>query len=173
LIVTLGGNIAQGSIQFAATELASDITDASTTIYVVDVEGFTEPGILVIDDERIAYSDVDDTANTFGQKLGQPMTRGAEDTTAAAHSKGATVRNIEGSMLNSSMTYNIATIADASGTWAAVTVGLALFRLIGSFLLLPTGFLGTDLMLIGVLWYVMAAGMLVSLALALAGGRRV
>ena len=76
-------------------------------------------------------------------------------------------------MLNSSMTYNIATIADASGTWAAITIGLALMRLIGSFLILPTSFLGTDLMLIGVLWYVLAAGMLVSLGLALAGGRRV
>jgi len=163
--------VVQGSVQFAATYLTADLTADATTIYVADTTGFPEPGIIVIDDERIAYSDL--SATTFGQKITQPMVRGAQDTDASAHSEGARVRTVEGSMLNSSMTYNIATIADASGLWAAVTIGLALLRLMGSFLILPTKFLGTDLMLIGVLWYVMAAGMLVSLGLALAGGRRV
>ena len=161
----------QGSIQFAATYLTEDITAEATTLNVSSTTGFPEPGLIVIDDERIAYSDLG--ATTFGEKIAQPMTRGAEDTTASVHSEGATVRTVEGSMLNSAMTYNIATIADASGTWAALTIGLALLRLIGTFLILPTKFLGTDLMLIGVLWYVMAAGMLVSFGLALAGGRRV
>jgi len=173
LIVTLAGSVVQGSVQYAATYLTADLTADATTIFVNDTTGFPEPGIIVIDDERIAYSDIDATADTFGQKITQPMTRGAQDTDASAHSEGARVRTVEGSMLNSSMTYNIATIADASGLWAAVTIGLALLRLVGSFLILPTKFLGTDLMLIGVLWYVLAAGMLVSLGLALAGGRRV
>jgi len=163
--------VVQGSIQFAATYLTEDITAEATTLNVSSTTGFPEPGLIVIDDERIAYSDLG--ATTFGEKIAQPMTRGAEDTTASVHSEGATVRTVEGSMLNSAMTYNIATIADASGTWAALTIGLALLRLIGTFLILPTKFLGTDLMLIGVLWYVMAAGMLVSFGLALAGGRRV
>jgi len=171
LIVTLAGSVVQGSVQYAVTYLTADLTADATTIYVNDTTGFPEPGIIVIDDERIAYSDL--TATTFGQKMAQPMTRGAQDTDASAHLEGARVRTPEGSMLNSSMTYNIATIADASGLWAAVTIGLALLRLMGSFLILPTKFLGTDLMLIGVLWYVMAAGMLVSFGLALAGGRRV
>ena len=171
LIVVLAGSVLQGSIQVASTYLTADIDDDDTTIDVSSTAGFSEPGIIVIGDERIAYSDL--TATSFGGGIAQPLIRGAEDTTASAHSEGARVRTVEGAMLNTSMTYNIALIADASGLWGAVTRGLALLRLLGSFLILPISFLGTDLAIIGVLWYVLAAGMIISLGLALAGGRRV
>ena len=161
----------QGSVQVATTYLTEDITADADTINVNSTAGFTEPGVIVIGDERIAYSDL--AATSFSGKLAQPLIRGAEDTTASAHSENARVRTVEGAMLNTSMTYNIALIADASGIWGAVTIGLALLRLLGSFLILPISFLGTDLAIIGVIWYVMAAGMIISLGLALAGGRRV
>lgn len=171
LIVVLAGGVVQGSVQVASTSLTADIDDDDVTINVSSTAGFQEPGIIVIGDERIAYSDL--AATSFSGKIAQPLIRGAEDTEAVAHSEGARVRTVEGAMLNTSMSYNIALIADASGLWGAITMGLAILRLLGSFLILPIKFLGTDLAIIGVLWYVMAAGMLVSLGLALAGGRRV
>lgn len=99
--------------------------------------------------------------------------RGADDTEATNHAAGSGVRTVEGGMMNTAVTYNIAVIADASGLWGAVTIGLALLRMIGSFLILPIGFLGTDLAIIGIIWWAMVAGMIISLGLALAGARRV
>jgi len=171
IIVCIAGSVVQGSVQFSSTVLTASVNSTDTTITVGDTTGFSAPGVIVIDDERIAYSHL--TTTTFSGKLAQPIVRGADSTTAVSHNLGATVRTVEGLMLNTSMTYNIAVMADASGTWAAVTFALALLRIIGSFLVLPIGFLGTDLMIVGVLWYAMAAGMLISMAMALAGMRRV
>lgn len=161
----------QGSVPVVTTVLTVAIDDADTTISVNSTEGFEVPGILVIGDERIAYSDI--TGNNFGETLGQPVVRGAEDTTATSHTVGVGVRAIEGGMMNTAITYNIAVIADASGLWAAVTIGLAVLRIFGSFFILPISFVGTDLQIIGILWWCAVAGMIVSLGIALAGARRV
>lgn len=161
----------QGTTTGASTSLTAAIDDAITTIPVVSTRGFAEKGIIVIGDERIAYSDI--TAVTFDETLGQPLVRGAQDTDAVAHSAGAGVRTVEGGMMNDAVTYNIAVIADASGLWAALTIGLAIMRILISFFILPIGFLGTDLAIIGIVWWCMVAGMIISLGLALAGARRV
>lgn len=184
MIVCIAGGVMQGSINVATTTLTAAIvldTDADGTpgeaeddcpdISVSSTEGFPVPGVIQIGDERFSYSKV--TATTFTETAGQPALRAQQGTDAATHAVGAGVRTIEGSMLNTAINHNVATIADASGIWAVPTVVLALFRILGSFLILPLGFLGTDLMLIGVLWYTMAAGMLISIVLSLAGGRRV
>ncbi len=161
----------QGSVNVASAVLTAAIDDAAVVIPVSSTEGFPEPGILVIGDERIAYSEI--AGNNFTGTRGQPLVRGAQDTTATDHALDAGVRTVEGGMMNTSVTYNIAVIADASGLWAALTIGLALLRIFGSFLILPIGFLGTDLAIIGILWWCMVAGMIISLGLALAGARRV
>ncbi len=171
MIVCIAGGVVQGSVNVASTVLTVAITDTDTMIPVSSTEGFPEPGIIIIDDERIAYSEID--GNNFDQTLGSPMVRGSDDTDAIAHSIGAGVRTVEGGMMNTAVTYNIAVIADATGIWGAVTIGLALLRIIGSFLILPISFLGTDLAILGVLWWVMVAGMIISFGLALAGARRV
>lgn len=161
----------QGSVNVASAVLTADIDAAAVVIPVSSTTGFPESGILVIGKERIAYPDI--AGNNFNGTLGQPLVRGAEDTTATDHAIGSGVRTVEGGMMNTSVTYNIAVIADASGLWAALTIGLALLRIIGSFLILPIGFLGTDLAIIGILWWCMVAGMIISFGLALAGARRV
>lgn len=172
VIITIVGGVAMGNnVPSASTELTADLTAAGTTINVETTNGFPTPGVLVIGDERIAYSAT--TANTFTGSIAQPMVRGTQDTDAVAHAEGADVRMVEGSMMNTAVTYNLAVIADASGLWAAVTIGLALLRILGSFLILPVSFLGTDLQIIGVLWWCMVAGMIISFGIALAGGRRV
>ena len=150
--------------------MTAAIDDDDDTIPVSTTEGFSNTGIIVIGDERIAYSTIGVTS--FGETLGQPLVRGAQDTDAVAHSVGAGVRTVEGGMMNDAVTYNIAVIADATGLWAAVTIGLAILRLLVSFFILPISFLGTDLAIIGVIWWAMVAGMIISLGIALAGGRR-
>lgn len=171
VIISIAGGVVQGSVQMASTTLTANITDASATIPVRSTAGFPVPGLIVIGEERIAYASV--TASSFTGSLAQPIVRGAESTTATAHTSGSGVRTVEGSMMNQSVTYNISVIADASGLWAAVTIGLAILRLLGSLLLSPATWMGTDLMMISVLWWIAAAGLLVSIGLALAGFRRV
>ncbi len=175
-MVCLVGSVWQGNMQLATTVLTAGISDTDTTIPVASTEGFGEPGIIVIGQERIAYSEID--GNNFDQieVLGiatSPMVRGADDTEAVAHSAGAGVRTIEGSMMNDSVNYNIAVIADSSGVWAGTTIALAILRIMLSFFILPIGFLGTDLAIIGIIWWAMVVGMIISLGISLAGGRRV
>jgi hypothetical protein len=76
-------------------------------------------------------------------------------------------------MMNASAEYNVAVIADASGLWGAVTIGLALMRLLGNFMVLPMSFLGTDLQIISYVYLCVSLGALVTFGLALAGTRRV
>lgn len=169
-ICMLGGVMA-GTMPVASTVLTADINDTDDTIPVVSTGGYPDTGFIVIRDERIAYSAITDF--TFGETLGKPLIRGVQDTEAVAHSEGAGVRSVEGGMMNDAITYNIAVIADASGLFAAVTIGLAILRMMGSFFTLPISFLGTDLAIIGVLWWALVAGMIVSFGLSLAGARRV
>lgn len=171
LIVCIAGGVVQGNVNVASTMLTVAIDADDDTISVSSTEGFSEPGKIVIGDERIAYSDI--TGNDFGETLGSPLVRGTDDTEATNHAVGSGVRTVEGGMMNTAVTYNIAVIADATGLWGAVTIGLALLRMIGSFLILPISFLGTDLAIIGIIWWAMVAGMIISLGLALAGARRV
>lgn len=171
LFVCIAGGVVQGNVNVASTSLTAAIDADDDTIPVVSTTGFSDPGMIVIGDERIAYSDID--ATSFRETLGSPLVRGADDTEATNHAAGSGVRTVEGGMMNTSVTYNIAVIADASGLWGAVTIGLALLRMIGSFLILPISFLGTDLAIIGIIWWAMVAGMIISLGLALAGARRV
>jgi len=167
----MAGAMLQGHISMATTALTAAIDDSATTITVSSTNGFPAAGIIVIGDERIAYSTT--TATQFKGTTWSPLVRGTSDTTAANHSIGDRVRTVESAMMNQSAAYNIAVIADSSGAWSAITVSLAVMRLIGSYLILPTSFLGTDLQIIAYLWWIGVAGMVLSIGLALAGSRRV
>jgi hypothetical protein len=176
LLVTLAGSVVQGSNQAASTILTSNVSATATTINVRSTTGFPEPGIIVIGSERIAYSDTTGTA--FQGLLAQPLVRGADSTTAVAHSTGTAskptvVRTVEGAMVNTTVSYNMAVVADASGVWAAPVWALALMRMLVSFLVLPISFLGSDMAILGYIWLAASAGLLISFGLALAGSRRV
>ncbi len=79
-----------GGITLGVGESTLDgaLTNASTSIVVDDSASFPASGTVVIDDERIAY-----TSNTSGTETLGGLTRGSDNTTAAAHSDGATVKN--------------------------------------------------------------------------------
>jgi len=62
------------------------LTNSSTSIVLDDSASFPATGTVLIDSERIAY-----TSNTAGTETLGSLTRGSDNTTAAAHSDGATV----------------------------------------------------------------------------------
>ena len=171
IIVSLAGNVMAGEIDFARTKLTAAIDDDDTTLSVSSTTGFPDVGLVVIGDERIAYSDT--TATSFTGSLAQPLLRGTGGSDAIEHSVGAKVSTLPGAMLNTAADYHIAVMADAAGLQAFVAKPTAFFALIGSFFFLPLKFLGTDLQILTVFWGVIGAGMIISLFVAMAGGRRV
>ena len=70
------------------TTLSSSIDDDDTTIPVTSASSFDSTGTIIIDSENITYTGT--TSTTF-----TGATRGAESTTAASHSSGATVAQID------------------------------------------------------------------------------
>lgn len=171
IIVSIAGNVVSGEVDFARTQLTADIDDSVTTVTVASTTGFPSVGIIVIGDERIAYSST--TSTTFAGSIAQPLLRGTEGTEAVAHSSGERVSTVSGAMLNTAATYHVAVIADASGAQAFLAKPVSFFQLIGSFFFLPLKFLGTDLQILTVFWAVFGIGMTIALFVALAGGRRV
>ncbi len=177
IIVGIAGNIVAGSVSLVATRLTADVPAGGvTSISVASTEGFASSGMIVIGDERMGYPSK--TATTFERTsvLGvttNPITRGVNDTEDVAHSSGATVRTLEASLLNASIDYKIARIADSAGIIGMITLPAKLLDLILTFLILPLGFLGTDLAILTYIWSVVAIGMIFGIGIALVGGRRV
>jgi hypothetical protein len=171
VVVCIAGGICQGTVPTASTYLTADITDADTTITVDSTEGFVVPGTLIIDGETVAYYDT--TANTFIGSTWKPLVRGSSGTEAVVHSSGASVRQPETALLNNALDYNIALLSDAAGLMAFVTIPLAIWDIITSFIFLPLEFLGTDLVIITILWGILGLGTLIMFFVNLAGGRRV
>lgn len=166
----IAGNVVGGSVNFAATSLTVAVGASDTTIYVKDTTGFPDPGIIQIENEQISYSGT--TATNFHGNIIQPLARGVNGTTASAHPITAAVRTQEGGFMNNVTSYSIATISDASGIQAFVSVPIALFTLIGSVLFAPIDFFGTDLAWLTYLWAIFGIGFLVALTIQMGGGRK-
>ncbi len=178
-IVSLAGGVyMNSSMVFATSALTAPVSvTESDSIYVRSTNGFADSGILQMDNEQIGYATK--TANTFNRLsvIGltvptQPMVRGANGTTAAAHAIGAVVRTPESNMMNQAINYKIAVLSDSSGVMAFVTVSLTLISLLVSFFVLPIAFLGSDLQVLTYIWGALVLGIIVSLWISLAGGRK-
>ena len=167
----VGGVMTGESVTGVSTRLTSAITDSDSVIPVTSTAGFADTGFINIELERIGYSSK--TATTFKGNLARPTVRGANDTEAVAHVSGTAVRTVESMILNNSMDYNIAVISDVSGIMAFETIPLAIFDAIRSFIFLPLSFLGTDMQIITYLWAAMILGLVITVGLAVLGGRRV
>ena len=170
MIVSIAGGVMQGSVSLATTTLTEAIDDSDTTITVTSTAGFENTGFIVLLDERIGYSSITDT--TFEGSIAQPLLRGTNDTDAIAHAIGEKVRTVESSMMNSSLGYHLAIFSDSSGAISFVTMPFAFVSLLASFFVLPLAFLGSDLEILTYIWGVLSIGIIVSLGISLAGGRR-
>ena len=92
------------------------LTSGSSSIVLDDSASFPASGTVVIDDERIAY-----TSNTSGTETLSGLTRGSDNTTAASHSDGATVKNASDyTKWGASQTGDIIT---APGVWSLDNYG--------------------------------------------------
>lgn len=171
LMVCLAGGVVAGDVQFVQTTLTTAVDATDNVITVRSTTGLPNSGVIVIEEEHIAYAAKTDT--TVYGSLASPLIRGAQGTEAVAHVAGVAVTTVPGSLMNSSAAYNIATIADVSGIQAFVTAPLAFFRLLGEFFFLPLGFLGTNLSFISYLWMIIGVGMIAAITVSMAGGRRV
>lgn len=179
VMVSLGGGVyMNSSMVFATTRLTAPVSlTESDSIYVQSTNGFADSGIISIDNEQIGYATK--TANTFNRLsvVGltvptQPIVRAANGTTAATHTIGALVRTPESNMMNQAINYKLAVLSDSSGLMAFVTVSMTLVSLLASFLVLPISFLGSDLQVLTYLWGALCIGIIVSLWISLAGGRK-
>jgi len=176
LVVSFAGNFAAGGQPYVATYLTSAVSANETaTINVASTNGFADSGVIVIGDEVVGYPAKTDT--TFERTAivivtTNPLVRGMTDTEAVSHASGARVRTREASFLNAAIDYKITRITDSAGGLDFITLPLRILDLLGTFFILPFGFLGTDLAILCYIWMVVVAGMIVGLALSIMGGRR-
>lgn len=170
-VVCLIGGLLTGIVPQASTTLTASIEEDSDIITVENTTGFRSTGIIVIGDERIAHHKITDT--TFEGTTLRPLIRGAQDTEATAHLVGSAVRSTENAILNDTLSYNVALLSDASGIMAFVTIPLVVWDILTSFIFLPIGFLGTDMVILTYIWAIIGLGLLISIFIALIGGRRV
>lgn len=171
LFALIGMSILSGVMEggggYAVTELSSGITAAAVTIPVDSTDGFLSADYINIGDETILYTGK--TANSF-----TGATRGYLDTEATAHADNTNVYTTDASAVNSALGFNIAATADSMGWWAAITIPWNfLVKTVPRIAVINYSFLSGELAIIGVLWYAMVGGLIVSLALYIAGGRRV
>ena len=173
ICVCIAGGVVAGNVQFVQTRLTAAVDADDNVLYVSSTAGLPDTGVVVVENEHVAYSVKTDTTLQGSAWGASPLIRGAQRTEAEAHGVGVAVTTIPGSLINSSADYDIAAMTDTAGIQAFVAAPLALFRLLGTFFFLPLGFLGTNLAFISYLWMVIGVGMIVAITLSLAGSRRV
>lgn len=177
LITSMAGGFVTGEVATTATYLTADITATEVaTISVAGTDGFPDAGTIMIGDERISYPQKTATtfvdADIFGAVY-NPIVRGDDGTSAVAHSEGAIVRTIESGVINATLDYKIARLFDDAGSLGFVTLPVKLLDVLLAFFTLPLDFLGTDMVILTVIWGVFGLGTIVALVVAMVGGRRV
>lgn len=165
--VSILGGIMKGGGGIVATPLTADIGATNTTIPVESTDDYLSRDYVFIGEEQVLYTGT--TATTF-----TGCTRGYDGTTAAAHSEGAMVYTADASAVNSAMGFNIAAVTDSMGWWGAITIPFRFFfQTIPRIFMMNVTFMTGNLAIIGWFWFAFVAGFVITLALALAGRRRV
>ena len=116
----LWGGIVSGAI---TSTLDGALTSSATTLTLAESGSFGSSGTVEIDDERMTY-----TGNDSGTEILSGLTRGADNTTAASHSDGATITDISDyTKWGASQTGDIVT---APGLWSLDNYGNTLIATI-------------------------------------------
>ena len=161
------GAAMRGGGGITATQLTSDITDEATTISVTSTTDYLSQDYVIIDEEKILYTGKTDTSFTG-------CTRGYDGTTASAHLEDAMVYTADASAVNNALGFNIAAVQDTMGFWGTITIPFRfLFQTLPRIARMNMAFLTGSFAIIGWFWFAMAAGFFITLALSLAGARRV
>lgn len=174
LIVFTGMAILSGIMEggggIVATQLNGDLTAAATTVIVDDVDGYLSADYIVIGDEQILYTGT----TTAPSPRFTGCTRGYGGTEAVAHADDSRVYTASASAINNALGFNIAATADSMGLWATITVPWNfLSKTMPRIIMLNWSFLAGELAILAYFFFAAAAGLIITLALYLAGGRRV
>ena len=149
------------------TYLTTNVTANMTYLPVASTTDFLQEDYVMIEAEKVFYEDTNSTAFLN-------CTRGYENTTAAWHGTGTRVNTAVASAINYALGFNIIAVQDELGWAAIIAIPIMFFaRTIPHIFHMSTNLLTGNLAIISWMFYIMAAGFIVTLALSLIGSRRV
>ena len=164
---TMLSAIMEGGGGVLAIELETTIDADATTVEVASTTDFLSSDYIIIGNEKIRYTNT--TATDF-----TGCTRGYDDTTATSHVAGTMVYSPEGSAVEGALGFNVAATTDSMGLWSVITIPFFfLTRTLPNIIQMNFSFLSGDLAIIGWFFFAAGTGLVITIALALAGARRV
>jgi hypothetical protein len=161
--------VMEGGGGIAAVALDTTIDADDLVVEVASTNGFLDADYIIIGSEKILYTSKTDTQFNVAADG-----RGYDGTEAVAHTEGAMVYTAEASSINNALGFNIAATADTMGLWATITIPFFfLTKTLPRIVMMNYSFLSGELAIIGWFFFAAAAGLIITLALYLAGTRRV
>ena len=107
ILATLSG-VAEGGGGIVVTKLTSSLSSTATTANVISTAGYLKTDYIVIGDEFIKYTDVDDT--TFNS-----LERGWNDTAAKSYPAGTKVYSSNADPLNAALGFSVISTGETVG----------------------------------------------------------
>jgi len=158
-IVAGGGGV-------TTTYLASNVSSNETWLNVTSTNDFLDEDTVIIGAEKIYYLDINSTAFLN-------CTRAYGGTAASAHLTGVKVYTERANAINNALGFNIGAMQDSLGWAAIIAIPFRFFvTTIPHIMKMSTTLLTGDLAIISWILYVMAAGFVITLAMALISGIR-
>lgn len=146
--------------------LASNASSNQTYLNVTSTNDFLEEDTVIIGAEKIYYLDTNATAFLN-------CTRAYGGTIASVHLTGVKVYTERANAINNALGFNIGAMQDSLGWAAIIAIPFRFFvTTIPHIMKMSTTLLTGDLAIISWILYVMAAGFVITLAMALIGGIR-
>lgn len=171
LFVFLGAAILsavmEGGGGVLAAELETTIDADDTTLELDNTTDFLTADYVILGDEKISYTGKTDTTLTG-------LTRGYDGTEATAHAAGTMVYSADASVVSSALGFSIASTTDNMGIWSVVTIPFYfLTRTLPHIVMMNYSFLSGNLAILGWFFFAAGTGLVITIALAVVGGRRV
>ena len=151
--------ILAGGGGIVTTDLTANVSDSATYLPVLNTTDFLSADYVVIDSEKISYTNVNGTAFLNCE-------RGYRGTTAASHLSGARVYTEFSSTINYAVGFNLVAVQDNLG-WASIVAIPVMFfvRTVPHVIKMSTNLLQGELAIISWFLYLMAAGFVVQMKL--------
>lgn len=167
LVMVLLSSIVAGGGGFVITALTQNETADATTFHVVSTTGMLSASTVQVGSEIVTYTGLTSTTLTG-------LTRGANGTTAIAHASGAQVYTEDAGALNSALGFSIPQVADSMGILSIVAVPVMfLSTTIPRAIAYNYNFLLGDMAIFGMIFYILGAAWIFTLAWGIIGSRRV
>lgn len=161
--------VMEGGGGIVAVRLATAMNDNVLAIEVANTDGYLDADYVIIGSEKVLYTSKTDTVFTVDANG-----RGYGGTEATSHAVGDMVMTADASAVNNAFGFNVAATADSMGLWSTITIPFFfLTKTLPRIVMMNFSFLSGQLAILGWFFFAMGAGLIITLALSLAGGRRV